>query len=78
MAGGEDLLRAFVHLGNHLLFKSKLPPVLREIAILRVGALSMRAGCSSTSGSRAASACPMRCSRRSARPDAAELDDVQR
>lgn len=40
MAGGEGLLRAFVQLGNHLLFKCKLPPVLREIAILRVGALS--------------------------------------
>src|SRR5262245_19715135 len=39
MAGGEGLLRAFVQLGNHLLFKSKLDPVLREIAILRVGAL---------------------------------------
>jgi alkylhydroperoxidase family enzyme len=39
MAGGEGLLRAFVQLGNHLLFKSRLPPVLREIAILRVGAL---------------------------------------
>ncbi|TMQ07476.1 MAG: carboxymuconolactone decarboxylase family protein [Deltaproteobacteria bacterium] len=40
MAGGEGLLRAFVRLGNHLLFKSKLDPVLREITILRVGALS--------------------------------------
>jgi 4-carboxymuconolactone decarboxylase len=40
MAGGENLLRAFVQLGNHLLFKSKLSPVLREIAILRVGVLS--------------------------------------
>jgi alkylhydroperoxidase family enzyme len=40
MAGGEGLLRAFVRLGNHLLFKSRLSPVLREIAILRVGALS--------------------------------------
>jgi 4-carboxymuconolactone decarboxylase len=40
MAGGEGLLRAFVRLGNHLLFKSALDPVLREIAILRVGALS--------------------------------------
>lgn len=40
MAGGEGLLRAFVRLGNHLLFESKLSPVLREIAILRVGALS--------------------------------------
>jgi 4-carboxymuconolactone decarboxylase len=43
MAGGEGLLRAFVRLGNHLLAKAKLAPVLREIAILRVGALS-RAG----------------------------------
>lgn len=40
MAGGDGLLRAFVQLGNHLLFKSRLPPVLREIAILRVGGLS--------------------------------------
>jgi alkylhydroperoxidase family enzyme len=40
MAGGEGLLAAFVRLGNHLLTRSKLDPVLREIAILRVGALS--------------------------------------
>jgi alkylhydroperoxidase family enzyme len=40
MAGGEGLLRAFVQLGNHVLFKCELSPVLREIAILRVGALS--------------------------------------
>ena len=40
MAGGEGLLAAFVRLGNHLLFKSKLDPVLREIAIIRVGVLS--------------------------------------
>jgi 4-carboxymuconolactone decarboxylase len=40
MAGGEGLLAGFVRLGNHLLFKAKLAPVLREIAILRVGALS--------------------------------------
>jgi 4-carboxymuconolactone decarboxylase len=40
MAGGEGLLRAFVRLGNHLLYKSKLDPVLREIAIIRVGVLS--------------------------------------
>jgi alkylhydroperoxidase family enzyme len=40
MAGGEGLLAAFVRLGNHLLAKSRLDPVLREIAILRVGALS--------------------------------------
>src|SRR5262249_39003584 len=40
LAGGEGLLRAFVKFGNHLWFKADLPPVLREIAILRVGALS--------------------------------------
>jgi alkylhydroperoxidase family enzyme len=40
LAGGEGLLRAFVKFGNHLLFKADLPPVLREVAILRVGALS--------------------------------------
>jgi 4-carboxymuconolactone decarboxylase len=40
MAGGEGLLRAFVQLGNHLLYRSRLAPVLREIAILRVGVLS--------------------------------------
>ena len=40
MAGGEGLLAAFVRLGNHLLFKSKLDPVLLEIAIIRVGVLS--------------------------------------
>lgn len=40
MAGGEGLLAAFVRMGNHLLAKSRLDPVLREIAILRVGALS--------------------------------------
>jgi len=40
MAGGEGLLAAFVRLGNHLLFQSKLDRVLREIAIIRVGVLS--------------------------------------
>lgn len=40
MAAGEGLLPAFVHLGTHLLFKSSLDPVLREIAIIRVGVLS--------------------------------------
>jgi alkylhydroperoxidase family enzyme len=40
MAGGEGLLRGFVRLGNHLLHKAKLDPVLREIAIIRVGVLS--------------------------------------
>ena len=40
MAGGEGLLPGFVRLGNYLLYKSKLDPVLREIAIIRVGVLS--------------------------------------
>jgi len=40
MAGGEGLLPAFLKLGNHLLFRTKLDPVLREIAIIRVGVLS--------------------------------------
>lgn len=40
MAGGEGLLEAFVKLGNHILYKSKLDPVLREIAIIRAGVLS--------------------------------------
>jgi len=40
MAGGAGLLPAFLKLGNHLLFRTKLDPVLREIAIIRVGVLS--------------------------------------
>jgi alkylhydroperoxidase family enzyme len=40
MSGGEGLLAGFVRLGNHLLSKAKLAPVLREIAIIRVGVLS--------------------------------------
>jgi alkylhydroperoxidase family enzyme len=40
MAHGEGLLAAFARFGNHLLFKTELDPVLREIAILRVGVLS--------------------------------------
>ena len=40
LAGGDDLLRAFVRFGNHLLSKASLDPVLREIAIVRVGVLS--------------------------------------
>jgi alkylhydroperoxidase family enzyme len=40
MAHGEGLVPAFARFGNHLLFKSKLDPVLREIAIIRVGVLS--------------------------------------
>jgi alkylhydroperoxidase family enzyme len=40
LAGGEGLLRAFARFGNHLLNTSSLDPVLREIAIVRVGVLS--------------------------------------
>jgi 4-carboxymuconolactone decarboxylase len=40
LAGGEGLLAAFARFGNHLLYKSVLDPVLREIAIIRVGVLS--------------------------------------
>ena len=40
MAGGEGLLKAFTRMGNYILFKSKLDPVLREIAIVRAGVLS--------------------------------------
>jgi alkylhydroperoxidase family enzyme len=40
LAGGEGLLPAFTRFGNHLLYKSALDPVLREVAILRVGVLS--------------------------------------
>ena len=40
MAGGDGLLRAFVRLGNYLLHHSKLDPIIREIAIIRVGVLS--------------------------------------
>ncbi len=40
LAGGEALLPAFTRFGNHLLYKSALDPVLREIAIVRVGVLS--------------------------------------
>jgi len=43
LAGGEGLLPAFSRFGNHLLYKTQLDPVLREIAIVRVGVLS-RAG----------------------------------
>jgi len=37
---GGELLSNFMALGNHLLAGSKLDPVLREIAIIRVGVLS--------------------------------------
>ncbi|HEX9259274.1 MAG TPA: carboxymuconolactone decarboxylase family protein, partial [Acidimicrobiales bacterium] len=40
LAGGEGLLRAFMRFGNHLLARTRVDPVLREIAILRVGVLS--------------------------------------
>ena len=40
MAGGEGLLQAFTRMGNYILFKSKLNPILREIAIIRAGVLS--------------------------------------
>jgi alkylhydroperoxidase family enzyme len=40
MAGSERTLKEFVDLGNQILFRSQLDPVLREIAILRVGVLS--------------------------------------
>lgn len=40
MAHGGALLPAFVRFGNFLLMKTRLDPVLREIAIIRVGVLS--------------------------------------
>jgi 4-carboxymuconolactone decarboxylase len=40
LAGGESLLAAFSRFGNHLLYKTELDPILRELAILRVGVLS--------------------------------------
>jgi 4-carboxymuconolactone decarboxylase len=40
LAGGEGLLAAFTRFGNHLLYKTALDPVLREVAILRVGVVT--------------------------------------
>jgi alkylhydroperoxidase family enzyme len=40
LAGSERLLKEFVDLGNQILFRSTLDPVLRELAIIRVGVLS--------------------------------------
>lgn len=40
LATSGDLMRSFVRLGNHLLYESSVDPVLREIAIVRVGVLS--------------------------------------
>jgi 4-carboxymuconolactone decarboxylase len=43
MGAGGDLVSGFVALGNQLLLYAKLDPVLREIAIVRVGVLSRAA-----------------------------------
>ena len=43
MAGGEGLLAAFTRMGTYLLYKTKLDPILREIAIIRTGVLSRAA-----------------------------------
>ena len=43
MAHGDELLPAFSRFGAYLLNKTKLDPVLREIAIIRVGVLSKAA-----------------------------------
>jgi 4-carboxymuconolactone decarboxylase len=40
MAASERLLKEFVDLGNQILFRTALDPVLRELAIIRVGVLS--------------------------------------
>lgn len=40
LAGSPGLLRAFTRLGNHILLTSPLDPLLRELAIVRVGLLS--------------------------------------
>jgi alkylhydroperoxidase family enzyme len=40
---GDQLVVGFTQLGNHLLAKSRLDPILREIAIVRVGVLSRAA-----------------------------------
>ncbi len=40
LANSDPVARGFVQLGNALLFRGKLSPELREIAILRVGWLS--------------------------------------
>lgn len=40
LAGSPGLLRGFTRLGNHILFDSPLDPLLRELAIVRVGLLS--------------------------------------
>jgi len=40
MGHSGELLDGFVRLGNHILALTRLDPVLREIAIVRVGVLS--------------------------------------
>ncbi len=40
MGHGGGLMDGFLRLGNYLLARSKLDPILREIAIVRVGVLS--------------------------------------
>ena len=40
LAGADGLLQAFSRFGNHLLNRTELDPVLRELVILRVGVLS--------------------------------------
>jgi alkylhydroperoxidase family enzyme len=40
LAGSERMLAEFVGLGNQILFRSSLDPILRELAIIRVGVLS--------------------------------------
>jgi 4-carboxymuconolactone decarboxylase len=40
LSGADGLLVAFARFGDHLLYKTSLDPVLREIAIIRVGVLS--------------------------------------
>ena len=80
MAGAGPLLPAFGRLGNHMLFKSSVDPVLRELAIIRVGvrsgadyevrqhdALARRLGMSDELVAAAHEG-----------PDAAGLDDLQR
>lgn len=43
LANSEPALKGFVRMGNALLFRCELDPVLRELAIVRVGRLSRAA-----------------------------------
>ena len=40
LANSEAGLKGFIRMGNALLFRCELDPVLRELAIIRVGRLS--------------------------------------